>query len=556
MSRLSIDSYESASDSYEQDDSNVDGTQYETDSHGSEDDDNDESYDDDGDGSGSYSGSDGSGSLSGSGSEDSEGWGTGSSRSRSESEGRSDDEENSFDAGVGTEDDDDDEEEEEEEDDSAFWKRYGNDESDADKHENRPRPTGKWKSPMGGGDDDGDETSSGDGFDDEYGLAAARDMPSSPGKRKRGIPGGSLLHCFSCDHCLTKKKRMIIGVVFLLVIIAVAAVVSLRITNKDDAAPAPPSLSPSLQAGSPTAPAGPAVITPITIYGIIPDGQENGVDMESLEEELSEMIDLIVIQILEESPQNVSTSNDNLADTSTPSTTLPPLSNETVASNNQTVVDSPNINGTGSISVENPANQSIEEAGSSPGDILMRRFLRAVVPQQRYLEAVSIETPTLVEVTEFECPVPRLTDEGYVCVEINATITVMTDDGDSTIDFVGEIESIIPTGQFLEIYQDVGGNTTIIFFVRDEFPPEIGTAQPSLGGSSPSPPTVSPGTPTAPNANITSSPSSLLGPTQSPGTEAPTIATPCIDTLATCNEWANRDPSECDRNPYVSKRLH
>jgi hypothetical protein len=140
-----------------------------------------------------------------------------------------------------------------------------------------------------------------------------------------------------------------------------------------------------------------------------------------------------------------------------------------------------------------------------------------------------------------DCPTMQLEEDGYLCVQIEANTTVVTDDGNMTIDFAAAMTSAVLEGRLQETYEDIGGNETIVFYVGDDLPPDInGTTQPSLRGSSA--PTPSPNSTASPSP--TSSPTFLRGPTLPPDPN-------CVDTLPSCEEWANRDPSECDRNPYV-----
>jgi hypothetical protein len=129
-----------------------------------------------------------------------------------------------------------------------------------------------------------------------------------------------------------------------------------------------------------------------------------------------------------------------------------------------------------------------------------------------------------------------------MCVLIHVNISLVTNEGEMTIDFDGAMESAVTEGRLKQAYIDAGGNETILFYVGDEFPPNmtIASIQPSLRRTSA--PTASPDT--LPTLTPTVSPTFLRGPTQSP------IDDPsCVDTLPSCEEWANRDPSECDRNP-------
>jgi hypothetical protein len=113
-----------------------------------------------------------------------------------------------------------------------------------------------------------------------------------------------------------------------------------------------------------------------------------------------------------------------------------------------------------------------------------------------------------------------------------------------TIDFVGAIESAVVEGRLQQTYNDVGGNETILFYVGDELPSNVSfpTIHPSLGG------TLAP----TPSPNSTATPTPTVSTTYLRGpTKAPFDDPSCVDTLASCEEWANRDPSECERNPYV-----
>lgn len=125
-------------------------------------------------------------------------------------------------------------------------------------------------------------------------------------------------------------------------------------------------------------------------------------------------------------------------------------------------------------------------------------------------------------------------------MRIEANMTVVTDNGSMSIDFASVMKSAVNEGRLQQSYDDIGGNETIVFYVGDDLPPGFGdtTTQPSLrGGAAPSQtPTIT----AAPSP--TSSPTFLRGPTQPPDPN-------CVDTLPSCEEWAQRDPSECDRNP-------
>lgn len=314
----------------------------------------------------------------------------------------------------------------------------------------------------------------------------------------------------------------------ILLVIAVAVVVPLFVLNDDKAAGTITTPTPTPIANAPTVPpsqVGPTVAVPLTFYGLIPDGQQNGVTTEAVEEGIVEAFDLLAQEVLEEE-----------------------LSEATNGTINETMItNSTQMNGT--VTVPNPTNQSIQEAGNPPGT--------------RMLEAVAIQAPTNVEVTEIgklhdkdvpkitrfyshthclpyaECPTTQLLDEGYLCMQIEVNVTVVTDDGNMTIDFASTMESAVIEGRLQQVYDDIGGNITILFYAGDNLPPGIGgtTPKPSLRGTSAPSPT--PNVTAVPSP--TSSPTFLRGPTQPPDPN-------CVDTLPSCEEWAQRDPSECDRN--------
>jgi hypothetical protein len=365
MSSTSLDSYESDSDSYEQDSSHVEGTQYETDSASgrerSEDSynshENDEEEDDD-EQSKSFAGSD---------SEDDDGWGTGSSRSRS----NYDDEEgsSSFDDGGSQSD--------EEDDNSEFWNRYGKNDDDTDRHDGRPeRPNGKWTGPLSRGSSDDEDDSSNDEFDDEYGLAfpsiAGTPSSSTPAKRKQKKSGGSgsSLGCSPCRFgCLKNRSLMWTAVAGLLIVVVIVVVVLLY-KRKDDETSVADKPDPLGTTGSPTPSQSPTLAglqiqIPMSFFGLLPDGQENEVDIDILEDDLSEAFDLLAQEILDE------------------------IMLETISgvnATNQTLTNTTQSNST--LSAPNPTNQSIQEAGNPKVGI------------RRRLKGVSVQVPSSVEVTE------------------------------------------------------------------------------------------------------------------------------------------------------------
>jgi hypothetical protein len=131
-----------------------------------------------------------------------------------------------------------------------------------------------------------------------------------------------------------------------------------------------------------------------------------------------------------------------------------------------------------------------------------------------------------------------------MCIVIDVNVSVVTDDRNMTSQFDGAMESAVVEGRLQQTYIDVGGNETILFYVGDELPPNVSfpSIQPSLRGTSA--PTASPNTTSTMTPTVSTT--YLRAPTQTPFDDPS-----CIDTMPSCEEWANREPSECDRNPYV-----
>jgi hypothetical protein len=367
MSSTSLESYESDSDSFEQDSSHVEGTQYETDSasgrersddsYGDSDDEDEEDGDDDGDDDGH--------SRSFTESEDDDGWGTGSSRSRSNYD---DEEGNSSFDDRGSQSD-------EEDDNSEFWDRYGKNDDDTEGRNGRPtRPTGKWTAPLarGSSDDDDEDDSSNDEFDDEYGLAfpsiaGTPSASSTPAKRKQRKTNGSgsLFPCTS--SCLQNRQVMWIALAGLLVIVAAAVVVPLYVLKDDAQLGAAETDTPTTGSQTPSPSpsqtlSGPLIQIPFSLFGVITDGQENDVSTEVLEADLSQAFDLLAHEFLE----TISGGGSNAT--------------------NETLTNATKANAT--FSVPNATNQSIQEAGNPK------------VGTRNSLEAISVQDPSSVDVTE------------------------------------------------------------------------------------------------------------------------------------------------------------
>jgi hypothetical protein len=162
---------------------------------------------------------------------------------------------------------------------------------------------------------------------------------------------------------------MWIAVAGFLIVILAAVVVS-QFVLKDD--------EPSVEAkaetpitGSPTPSQSPTLSGPIiqiqlSFFGLIPDGQENEITTEVLEEDLSEAFDVLAQEILVEELETIHGNNWT----------------------NETQVDVNVTQGNTTLSVPNPTNQSIQEAGNPK------------VRMRRRLEAASVQVPSSVDVLE------------------------------------------------------------------------------------------------------------------------------------------------------------
>uniref|UniRef100_A0A7R9ZUD1 ShKT domain-containing protein n=1 Tax=Pseudo-nitzschia arenysensis TaxID=697910 RepID=A0A7R9ZUD1_9STRA len=205
---------------------------------------------------------------------------------------------------------------------------------------------------------------------------------------------------------------------------------------------------------APTLPPG-QLLESITFYVMIPNGKEDGMTEEDLETELLTALDVLAPQVL------LNTTNESEA-------------NETVG---------------------------------------LRGRMR-----QRKLEALSVNSTTLIDTVIIDCPELPSIDASDLCAKATVEIIIVTDDGTIGFDYSTAMEDAIQGGELQTLSTEFGTNTTIVTLDVDDI--------------------------------VTPAPTMTFSPTTSP---APTVSaaptSSCYDRDANCEAWANQDPSECVVNP-------